>query len=301
MSEYKYASWVKGEYLLWAKDNPKIKFCPKKEAIKKALKREQRDDVRKELEKALNKPPKLPTIATFLQNGYSEPYLETLREIAKAEPTAKNINLEASPGYIGYRALEITDTLLNQLEGLLLDYDINYKKINKDHISTELDQFRRIIKKLHNALHATHIFKASDLIDGAPDILVTDTNLERMCNEKKALTIALRSFWDKTALHVLLEFADKIESLTSGNPYYVVNNRPPTITQARIQEAVNFIIDLIGVSATQRLTGLPDLIVHLIDLINKNGNQEEHAKLCPKDVSPKIKSYIKKYESLNKN
>ena len=111
------------------------------------------------------------------------------------------------------------------------------------------------------------------------------------------------SFWDKTALHILLEFADKIESLTSGNPYYVVNNRAPTITQARIQEAVYFIIDLIGVSATQRLVGLPDLIVHLIDLVNENDNddKEEHAKLCPKDVSQQIKSYIKKYQSLNKN
>ncbi len=269
MTQYKYANWVKGEYLQWA--------------------REQQDG---------DENFKKRRIYQFLRNGYSEPTLKTLRAIAEVGPTSKIIDIKQFPAIIGTDALEIADTLLDQLDSYYLDFDINTKKVPKKQLTPVLDQFRKATNKLFDTIDYTHIYKASDLISGAPDMLVSGTNIENMCRDKKALTIALKSFWEKTAHQALLDFADEIESLGDGNPYYVMNNRAPSPNQAKIQLAVYLILDMIGVDATKTLSGLADLIVYLMDLNNENNKAEDDVQLCPRDVAPQIKAIIENYDSL---
>jgi hypothetical protein len=253
MTGYKYASWVKGEYLVWAKE-----------------------------QQNLNENFSETNMYQFLKNGYSEPVLKTLRVIAEAEPTSKLINLKYFPAYTGIKALEIADTLLHLIEHECLDT----KKVQKKSINPTLNQFRNATNKLFNLLHSTHIYKASDLIEGAPDMLVTGTNIESMCKDKAALTLALTSFWGKTAHQVLLDFADEVEAMTNEKRYFVVNKKDSIQRKTRVGFAVGIIIDMVGIDAIKELNGLADLIIYFIEFIDN----DTAAPLCNREVNRQIKS-----------
>ncbi len=245
MTEFKYASWVKGEYLYWVKDEQYSNKCFHE----------------------LN-------IHTFLTREDSKPKLKTLHAIAESIQ---------SPTFSGMEALDIADCILDQIEHYYQPPGAAQKK----ELTSALKQFRKATNNLFEALGYIHSSNAHHLIKGAPAMLGSKADLTNMDEHKRELTKALKVFWDKSAHQVLLEYADQIESLGTGNPHFLVNNRPPTESQARVRLAVYLIISMIGIEATRGLTGLAPLIATLVDL-----TFEDKDPLCPRDVKKQIRTAI---------
>ncbi len=249
MTEYKYASWVKGEYLHWVKDEQYLNKCFHE----------------------LN-------IYTFLTREDSKPKLKTLNAIADSiQP----------PSFAYMEALDIADWLLNEIE----DHYEHHGAARKKELTSSLNQFRKATNSLFESLGCVHSHTSFDLIKDAPAMWVSEP-LSTMDEHSRELTKALKAFWEKSAHQVLLEYADQIESLGTGDPHFLVNNREPTPSQARVRLAVYLIIAIIGLESTKELTGLAPLIATLVDL-----TFEDKDPLCPIDVSRQITTAIKLCES----
>ena len=263
MAEYKYASWVKGEYLNWAnKEQRTVDYpCGVKHFIEDPFK---------------NDP-----VYTFLSREDSKPKLTTLKSIS---------NLCVLNGGYEYSVLKLAANLLHYME----TYGFTFRSAKKKEVSSSLKQFRKATDNLFDSISNIYGNNPLDLIDGVPrNFLGRFFYPDAESNLFKDLISALDSFQKKTTHQILVEFSDTVEQLGTGNPYFLVNNRAPTENQMRVRILVKYLIKLIGFEPTKDLRGLAPLITHLVDI-----RSTEPEPLCPRDVSRQIKTALTEYDNL---
>jgi hypothetical protein len=249
MSHYKYASWVKGLYLQLAKEEE----CSDPNFHESSL-------------------------HTFFTREESKYKLKTLYAIAQAK---SDTNL-TSP-LLEMKALNILQLLLTQIE----DHYPNYGSVRKKELTRALDQFKKATNRLFETLNCTHSFHSFDLIEGAP-AMWNSKPISSMNEHEAELSVALKAFWEKNTHRVLLEYADRVESLGTGNPYFLVNNREPTNTQVKIRLAVYVLIAMVGLEAAKNIDNIGAFITHLIII-----SSPENENLDRSDVSKQINTAIK--------
>jgi len=249
MDDYKYAPWVKGEYLEWAKntqsniDDPQvIRICP---------------------ELGFSKHP----MYAFLTRPDSEPKLSTL------------LNISNMYDKEDLSVLDIAFRLITSIEMPIL------KSGNaiKEDTERAIKQFRKATNRLFDTIQNIYGDHPIDLILSSNPKIDKDTI--RKFNE-------LNLFRFKTTRDVLLDFADHVESLGTGNPYYLVGHKAATESQHKIRSVTYLIIDMIGPEATRKLEGLGSLIAHLV-MTTLDSTYD----LNSQDVSKQANTAIDIYES----
>lgn len=249
MPEYKYASWVKGEYLTWAKrkqcdiDEPYIaKHYP---------------------ELSFEKHP----IYTFLSRPLSEKKLSTLKTIASLYDTAKLSELD-----IAFHLITYIDEPMLKSHGA-----------HKEKTKRAIEQFKKATNRLFDSIQGIYGDHPIDLI------LSSNPKVDKSTIQKFN---DLNLFRFKTTRDVLLDFADHVESLGTGNPYYLVGHKAPTESQYKIRSVTYNIIEMIGPKATRELEDLGSLIAHIV-MTTLDSNHD----LNSQDVSKQATTAIDIYES----
>jgi hypothetical protein len=249
MSNRRYASWVKGGYLLWAED-----------------------------EEYKNQEFHESAMHDFLTREESKTNLATLSAIAQIQS-----NSILTTPINEYKSLEIADLLQHEIEH---HYE-RYGSIRKKELNRAVDQFRKASTRLCNTLNYTHSYRASELIEDAPDIWKGNPTTD-MDEHDKNLTESLKVFWGKTVEQVLLEYADRVEFLGTGNHYFLINNREPTTSQIKIRLTIYLVIAMIDIDATEEIEGIGALITHMMII-----SSTEYEELNVDDVNKQVITAIK--------
>lgn len=265
MSEYKYASWVKGDYLEWAK----------KEQIKV--------DYPCGIKSHFESPFKQDPIYTFLTRIDSSHKLVTLKTIAE---------LCVHNGGHKYSELELAANMLHYIE----TYGFKFGSGRKKEISSALKQFRKATNNLLDAVDEIYTNNPLDLIENIPRGFLNRLVHGYTENEKiQGIMDSLEVFQNKTTRQVLLEFADLIEGLETGNPYFLVNKGAPSECQMQVRILVLFTKNLIGLDALKELKGLAPLITHFIEIRSSKNESPSTG-----DIERQIQTAIKILESQDK-
>lgn len=248
MSKHKYANWVKGVFLQLVKE-----------------------------EQSSNQSFHKSSLFRFFTRDDSKYKVKTLCAIAQAK---SDVHL-TSP-VLELEALEILRVLLHEME-----HDCTrHKSIGKKDHTRAVNQFRKAAHTLASTLDFTHSYHAHDLIKDAPAMWVGSPT-SSMGIHQVELTESIKTFWGKTALQVLLEYADKVESLGTGNQYYLVNNREPTQAQFKIRLCVYLVIAMVDLKNIGSIKNLGALITHLMIILSP-----EYENLERNDVNKLLKTAI---------
>ncbi len=265
MSNYKYADWVVDGYLEWAKnkqksidDSPTIKALP---------------------QLGFHSYP----IHAFLTRDDSKTKLKTLRLISE---------LNKKQAEYGDNEIDIAFNLCSLVED---PYVNKYGAARTKEVTSALALFRKATNKLFNSIEDIHNNRSVDLIEGVPDALFHSQKLKRIQDERlNKLIASLEAFDKKSTKQVFLDFADNIESLGTGNPYYLVSGKEPTKAQNKIRTLIYHLMYMVGPETIKDIRGLAPLITHIVDITSPDDDE-----LCPRDVDRQIQTTIRKYEELN--
>ncbi len=265
MSEYKYASWVIDDYLNWAKNKQQnIDSCT--------------------------------TVKIYPKLGFkSYPmYLFLTRDDSKSKLRALRLIAEANEDQDRYGSNEL-DIVFN-LCSLVEDPYLNkYGAARLKEVTSALSLFRKATKNLFNAIEGIHSNRSADLIEGVPEALFQKHKLKQIQDERlQELMTSLEAFDEKSLQQVFLDFADSVESIGTGNPYYLVSGKEPTKAQNKVRTLVYHIMHMVGLETTKDIRGLAPLITHIVDITSPDDDE-----LCSRDADRQIQTTIRKYEELN--
>ena len=267
MSDLRLAGWVKGEYLEWVKKHQQKmdEFLPTNGP---------------QIFSFANSP-----IYRFLSREDSGHKFKTIITIAKLSKWDEDPVINE---------LSILNHFVSEAE---YPYDKDYGAARKKEVTSAIDLFRKATNKLFRAIDSIHNNHPFELIEdiGEPYFRTPSSGAIKDENTRK-FKAALEVFEKKTTHQILLDFVDNIEQLGTGNPYYLVNNKQPTESQAKVRTLIYHIIDMIGLEATKELRGIAPLIAHIVDITSP-----ENDPLCPRDVSRQVNTTIEVYESLKLN
>jgi hypothetical protein len=266
MNQYKYAAWVKGDYLTWAK--------------KEQMKVDYPCGVKSHIESAFEDDP----VYSFLSRTDSEAKLSTLKNIAA---------LCIQNGGYKYTELELAANMLHYME----TYGRKFGSAKKKDVTSALKQFRKATNNLFDAVNEIYGNNPLDLIENIPRGFLNRLVDGYTENEKiQKVMESLGIFQNKTTKQVLLEFSDRIEGLGTGNSYFLVNKGAPSESQMQIRILVLYTRDLIGLNAVKELTGFAPLIAHFVEI-----RSPTNMLLSSGDVSRQIKTAINILESMGKS
>ena len=84
-----------------------------------------------------------------------------------------------------------------------------------------------------------------------------------------------------------MEYSDRVESLGTGDKYFLVNNREPTTSQIRVRLAVYLIIALCDLETIKQIDNIGAFITHLLVI-----SSSEFEDIDRNDVNKLIKTAI---------